>query len=419
MSAQRSGERLRGVTFAKQYPNPAEPLRGLFIEQQVTATAAEVDWRVVAPVPFVTRSLAALLRKPYVHGDEERDGVPVYHPRYPVLPRRLLYGTVAPAVALAARPAFDRIVAEHRPQFVHAHALYPSAAAARRLAQEHELPLVVSIHGSDLYANLSNRAARREIVAAAEAARRVICVSESLSRDARDLLGLDAARVLVVPDAYDDDRFAFVRRPSHEGPARLVTTGRLVDVKGHAILIDAVAMLARSGVAVTLEIVGAGPLESSLRARSVAARVSDRVRFSGALAPEALVEALGRADLYVSPSRREGFGVALVEALATGLPAVATACGGPQDIVHDTDGVLVAPDDPSALADGISDVLSRIGGFDREGIAASAAERFGRAPVAARLVEVYRTVVSDAEAAGRAAGPSPRGSEVAPPAILE
>jgi len=130
----------------------------------------------------------------------------------------------------------------------------------------------------------------------------------------------------------------------------------------------------------------------------VAADLADRVRFAGALPPDALLEALRRADLYVSPSRREGFGVALVEALATGLPAVATACGGPEDIVRESDGVLVAPDDPSALADGIAGALSRVAGFDRRGIASGALERFGRAPVAARLVETYRAVLSEAPA---------------------
>lgn len=417
MSGREPSGRLRGVTFAKQYPNPAEPLRGLFVAEQVTATSGDVDWRVIAPVPWVTRSLAALLHKPYVRGDEVRDGVAVHHPRYPVLPRRLLYRTVAPAVALCARPVFDRIVAEQRPQFVHAHALYPSAAAARRLAEAHGLPYVVSIHGSDLYTNLAGSPAHREIVAAAHGAARVVCVSESLARDARDLLALDADRVLVVPDAYDDERFVFARRAPHDGPLRLVTTGRLVDVKGHSVLIDAVSLLVAAGVDVTVEIVGSGPLESSLRARAVAAGVADRVRFAGALSPEALVSALGRADLYVLPSRREGFGVALVEALATGLPAVATDCGGPADIVRDADGLLVPPDDPAVLADGIARALARIDRFDRELIASGARERFGRGTVAARLVDVYRAVVSEASATP-GAGPSPLAGDVTPPAIL-
>jgi teichuronic acid biosynthesis glycosyltransferase TuaC len=387
--------RLRGITFAKQYPNPAEPCRGLFVAEQVTATAGDVDWDVIAPVPWAPRWLAAALRKPYVNGDEVRDGVPVRHPRYPVLPRRLLYGTVASAVAAAARPAFREVVTTRRPQFVHVHALYPSAAAVRRLAAEHGLPYVVSIHGSDLYTNLSHSAARREVVAAVAGARRVICVSEGLAVDARRELGLAPDRVLVIPDTYDEDRFTLAARPAHDGARRLVTVGRLVDVKGFDVLIDALAVLSASGTPVSLEVVGAGPLESALRVRATAAGVAGAIRFSGALSPGALLDALREADVYVQPSRREGFGVALVEALATGLPAVATRCGGPADIVRAEDGVLVEPGDASALAAGLADVLERLAGFDPVRIAEGVRERFGRERVAARLVEVYRSALSE------------------------
>jgi teichuronic acid biosynthesis glycosyltransferase TuaC len=394
---------LRGVTFAKQFPNAAEPLRGLFVAEQVEATASEVDWRVIAPVPWAPSWLAGLLDKPFVRGGDVRNGVPVEHPRYPVLPRRLLYGTVAPAVAACSAAVFGRIVAEHRPSFVHAHALYPSAAAARRLAQRNGLPYVVSIHGSDLYTNLEHPAARRELLAAAAGAARVICVSESLARDARELLALPDGRVTVIPDTYDERRFAFAGRESHDGPVRLITVGRLVDVKGHDLLLESVAALVREGVDLSLELVGAGPNEPKLRARATAAGIGDRVRFSGALAPDAVREALSRADLFVLSSRREGFGVALVEALATGLPAVATRCGGPADIIGGGDGVLVGAGDAAELAAGIRDAVRRMGEFDRAAIAAGVKERFGSRRIAERLVAVYRDAVATRGAAVRPA----------------
>ncbi len=389
-------DRLRGITFAKQFPNAAEPLRGLFVAEQVAATAAHVEWNVIAPAPWAPRWLATALRKPYVRGDEARDGVPVHHPTYPVLPRRLLYGTVASAMAAAARPAFEDVVTRLRPHFVHAHALYPSAAAARRLAAEHALPLVVTVHGSDLYTNLAHGGARRELSAAIAAAAHIVCVSRGLERDLRSLESVDDSRITVVPDTYDEALFSFVDRPAHSGPPRLIATGRLVDVKDHAILIDAVATLKADGVDVSLVIVGDGPLRAALTSRAMDAGVADVVRFAGGLSQSDLQRELAAADLFVLPSKREGFGVAVVEALATGLPAVVTRSGGPEDVVREEDGITVAPRDRAALAAGVRAALDRTDSFDRVRIARDARDRFGRRSVGDRLVDIYREVAAHA-----------------------
>jgi teichuronic acid biosynthesis glycosyltransferase TuaC len=388
-------DRLRGITFAKQFPNAAEPLRGGFVAEQVRATSPLVAWTVIAPAPWAPRWLASVLHKPHVVGDEVREGVKVLHPRYAVLPRRLLYGTVASSMEAASRAAFAAVVREAGPQFVHAHALYPSGAAAARLSTAAGLPYVVSIHGSDLYTNLSHRAARDRIESAASGASRVICVSERLAVDAVRELALDPERVVVIPDTYHDDVFRHVDRAPHSGAARLVSVGRLVDVKGFEVLIDAMAALRASGIDATLVIVGGGPLSHSLAARAEAAGVARAVCLAGPLPPARVAERLAAADLYVQPSRREGFGVALVEAMATGLPSVATRSGGPDGIVGEADGILVAPGDAEALAAGLRRAIERLGSFDRAGIAARTAERFGHSQVADRLVSVYREVVGD------------------------
>ncbi|HZL04583.1 MAG TPA: hypothetical protein VFE45_04050, partial [Coriobacteriia bacterium] len=95
MTIQPSQPRLVGITFAKQFPNPAEPLRGVFVAEQIRATRGAVDWRIIAPVPWAPRWLARGFGQPYVRGADRLDGIRVDRPRYPVLPKRLLYTTVA------------------------------------------------------------------------------------------------------------------------------------------------------------------------------------------------------------------------------------------------------------------------------------------------------------------------------------
>lgn len=384
---------MRGIVFAKQFPNPAEPLRGSFVVDQMLATRDSVEWRAIAPVPWIPRLLAGPMRKPYVRGASEVDGIPVARPRYPVLPARRLYTSVAPAMALASRAAFRRAVVEHAPDFVHVHALYPSGAALRRLAQATKVPYIVSIHGSDLYSNLvrdSWAAALGPVVADAAA---IVCVSGALRRDAIERIGADPSRTVLIPDAFDDARYALAGREARSGPVRFVTVGRLVPEKGHDALIRALALARGTGLDAELVIVGSGPELASLRAQAESQGVASVVSFRGAVPRDNLPRELAAADAFVLPSLREGFGVALVEALATGLPAVATRSGGPEDILSAEDGLLVEPGDPEALAAAMSRLAASLDSHDRAAIAGRAKRRFGRAAVATRLVALYSAVL--------------------------
>jgi len=384
-----SRPRIAGICFSRQYPNPAEPIRGTFVAEQVAATAHSVDWRVIAPLAWPQRSTVAPVPR-----SEVVDGVPVARPRVLMLPRRIGWAGVAGEMARTARPDFDAAVADDA-RFVHAHELYPSAAAARILAQRAGLPLVVSVHGSDLYTNLAKPRWRELVASTAAAAAAVICVSSALARDLVAELGIDEGRVHVVPDTYDAARFAFVDRPQREAgaPVRLLTIGRLSAEKGVDVLLEALAAL-KGRVDVSARIVGDGAERARLHERAAALGLSGTAEFLGALSGDALAAELAAADLYCQPSRREGFGVALVEALATGLPAVATDSGGPADIVTRRDGVLVAPGDATALAEAIERAASSLESFDRAAIAAATLERFGPESVGARLAALYAEVAS-------------------------
>ncbi len=398
-----AGERLGGVIFAKLYPNDDEPFRGIFVAEQQRATAGPVHWAVVAPVPLVPRWLAHALGKPYASGERVIDGSLVMWPRYPVLPRRWLYATVAPLIALTARRAFARAVARTHASFVHVHDLYPSGAAARRLCTQARLPYVLTVHGLDLYSNLENPRWRREIVAAGRGAAAIICVGSKLAADAIVDLGLDPARVTVVPNTYDSDRYRPVSRERTAHP-RLLCVGRLSHEKGHDVLLRAFAELLSGGTRATLTLVGDGPERGALEALATGLGIMQAVKFTGTLLDDALLAEMAEADLFVLPSRSEGFGVVLVEAMATGLPVVATRSGGPADIVGPGDGVLVDPDDVSALAGGMAEALGTLDGFDAAAIAARAAAAYSRESVGGRLLAIYEAVL-----AGRAI-PEPIGA---------
>jgi len=142
-----------------------------------------------------------------------------------------------------------------------------------------------------------------------------------------------------------------------EGPLRLVTVGALAPRKGQEYAIEAVARLIRSGFEATLELVGAGPDEVMLRTKASEAGLGDRVIFAGEQRDPR--PNLSRADIFVLPSRQEGFSNALLEAMASALPAVATDVGGNAEALIDgKGGRIVPPEQPEALATAIADLAS-------------------------------------------------------------
>jgi glycosyltransferase involved in cell wall biosynthesis len=216
-----------------------------------------------------------------------------------------------------------------------------------------------------------------------------------LAEAAVQLLGADPARTLVIPDTFDAETFAYVEREASDGAVRLISVGRLVPVKGYDLLLRAFAdARPRLGPPTSLRIVGDGPDRAALGDLARTLGLTDAVRFVGALTGRALAEELAGAHAFVSSSRKEGFGVALVEGLATGLPVLATRSGGPEDFVRPEQGILVAPDDADALAVGLVDLVEGLAGFDRRAIAASVAEQFAPDIVGRRLVRLYSEVLA-------------------------
>jgi glycosyltransferase involved in cell wall biosynthesis len=134
---------------------------------------------------------------------------------------------------------------------------------------------------------------------------------------------------------------------------RLVTAGRLDLTKGHDILIEATARLVKEWPEVSLTILGEGACRPNLEALAGTLGIADRVRFAGVTPrPEPL---LAESDVFCFPSRSEAQGLALIEALAAGLPVVASAVGGIlETVAPEETGLLVEPGNAAALADAIA-----------------------------------------------------------------
>jgi glycosyltransferase involved in cell wall biosynthesis len=350
------------AVVAEFYPRANDPVLGIWSHRQALAArdaGAEVEVLVLhRPVPpkaaldegprTAARHAADLLRQPWT---EERDGLRVRYVPFVSPPRPRGYGAwgawAGPPLALALRALRRRFAFD----LIHAHNAVPAADAVRRARLG--VPLVTSVHGGDvLYTSRHSEAGDRAVRAAFGASALVLANSAGIARACEEH---GAARTRVVHLGTD------VPVEPHSRPTDpvLATVAHLVARKRHGDVLRAMWLLRERWPHLRYVIVGDGPERRPLERLAAELGLADRVGFTGQLPhPEAMRE-LWQATLMVMPSVDEAFGVAYVEAMAGGVPAVA-ALGepGPEDIADAGPGmVLVPPGDIERLAVELDDLL--------------------------------------------------------------
>lgn len=165
--------------------------------------------------------------------------------------------------------------------------------------------------------------------------------------------------VELVENGVDLARFQPRKAPAADGPLRMVFLGRLVDWKAVDLLLDAIAALPAEP-RVTLDILGDGVERRALEAQAARLGLQDRVRFLGFVPQDQAAQHMEEVDALVLPSLYECGGAVVLEAMAKGLPVIATRWGGPADYLDDHCGILVDPTNRQALVDGLRDAIARL-----------------------------------------------------------
>ena len=230
--------------------------------------------------------------------------------------------------------------------------------------------------------------------------RRGLAVINAMSRQIeREVatLGLASPRISRIPNAVMIPEAVAGSGKRADGPLRLLFAGRLVEQKGLDNLLAALSRVSRDGRSVELAVAGDGPLRPQLERTVGQLGLAGCVHFLGRLSPEAMLSRYPDADLFVLPSRYEGMPGALLEAIAHGLPVVATRVSGSEDIVEESFGWLVPVDDAEALAEAIVQALDAgANRLERMGAAARAHAivHYDADVVAARYIELFEDVLA-------------------------
>lgn len=363
------------------YPTPEAPVAGVFVKEHARAAAQHADVAVV----HLDRGGGSWATPRRVAGEE----LPTWRVGYRARPVPI---SVAAHVAGAQRAYQAVRRAGFDPDLIHAHfflAGFPAVLIGRRT----DKPVVITEHWSvflpsdPMTLTATLRRAARYAYTHAEF---VLLASDALRR------GIEAEGITadfrLVPNVVDTALFhpGAVRRV--EEP-RLLAVGLLYEAKGYELMLEAIALLAAAGRRFTLDVVGDGPNRSAYEELARRLGVTDRVTFRGLLPKSEVAEYMRAADLFVLTSRYESNSCVLTEAMASGLPVVATAVGGIPELVDAESGRLARPNDPAAVATEIAAALDDLERFDRPAIARAAKDRFSAERVGRMLADTYEDAV--------------------------
>jgi glycosyltransferase involved in cell wall biosynthesis len=315
----------------------------------------------------------------------ELDGLPVHYVPFVAPPRPQTYGSWGAWAAPTLAAALRRLRRRFPYDLVHAHYAAPAGDAVRRARAG--VPHVVSVHGGDLLSVANQSVAGRRAVGRALWSARLVLANSAAMEDRARTLGAAHTRVVHLGTDLPEPAAQAERRV----PA-LVTVAHLVERKRHADVLRALWLLRESHPDLRWIVVGDGPERGALERLAEELGLAERVDLRGELPPAEAVREGRRGSVFVLPSVDEAFGVAYVEAMAAGVPAI--GCRGepgPEEIAAAGGGIrLVPPADPEALAAEIRGLLDEpawrreVGEAARATVAAEFTwERCGRATVAA------------------------------------
>jgi sugar transferase (PEP-CTERM/EpsH1 system associated) len=219
---------------------------------------------------------------------------------------------------------------------------------------------------------------------------RFVAVSEDAARIARDAERVPAAKLSVIHNGIDVEQFSADRVPRPQSGGRAISVGRLDPIKDQGTLLRAVRLVVDRMPDFRLDMVGDGPSRPELEALRETLGLADHVLFHGY--QEDVRPLLVAADVFLLSSISEGVSIALLEAMACGLPAVATDVGGNREVIVPGEcGCLVPAGSPEALASGMLSVLADAGSFERMRHAARRRieEQFNLRKVVAQYETVY------------------------------
>ena len=320
------------------------------------------------------------------------DGIPVYRSvRLPIPIRNAdsplhLWSMTTPVAWLFNRYIHD----EGHPDILHAQNFFYAGLAGIQIKSKNKIPLVLTEHSSVFLRNALSEKQKQLLCGDIGVVDRCLTVSSALANKLAELTpGLS---VDVVGNMVDTDYFKPLPSYQKEGFVFLIAAN-LDNNKRVGDAIRAFADAFSSEISTRLWICGEGPEEKKLHALAADLNIAGQIKFLEFTSRDGLLDYYSRADVVISTSKLETFGLTLLEAMACGKPVISTRSGGPEDFINPQVGLLVDVGDIHALSEAMKEIYLRIDEFDPNIISEYADSNYSSAQIVSRLVKIYQEIM--------------------------
>lgn len=377
------------------YPTTHDPSSGIFIQKEANMLAS--IYEIAVWIPAVR---AFPWQKQYQRSiDPVPESFDVNRVIYFSIPRRLL-----PTITINnLSTALIQSLSSSEADIIHLHWLFPAGLCIPKIKRALNKPIVLTLHGGDWYSN-QNRGYDALIKNALEHADRIICVGKQLTNDVVDTYPNLLQKTHHLPHGIDCTKFIPVSDSEQRSIKRelkwrnnykhILCVANFYQAKGVELLVEAFGKMNKVDHT-HLHLVAPRRdrnIEKTILQLIDRYNLKSNISIYPSMSEDELIKKYRAADFLVSSSRKEGFGLAIAEAIACGLPVLATKSGGPQEIVDQSNGILVDTDNINALSNGLNYMINHFSEYSPTELHHSILNRFSTQAKLDKLDAIYSSL---------------------------
>jgi glycosyltransferase involved in cell wall biosynthesis len=292
--------------------------------------------------------------------------------------------------------SYNRIIKEFgKPDIIHAHVSYPAGYGAMLLSEELEIPFIVTEHATFFSEILMGRHKKftKKVLDKAES---YVAVSSPLKNK---IIEAGRSNCEVIPNFIDFEKFSKSNEPeimNNDDKFNLINVSLMTEKKGIIFLLKSLKQLVENFnyKNIHLNLVGDGPKKNEYKKIAKKLNIMDFCTFYGMVENDKVANLMNKSKALVISSKKETFGVVGIEAMAAGLPVVATICGGPEDYVTSETGLLVERENVNDLSKGIKNLIDNYQSYDSEVIKKYIKDNFSKEAVTKEYIKLYQKIIS-------------------------